>query len=116
MCERERECVDAESKPYFISSGEKDSLVRRLIRKKEPRYEAGWRSSSKTICLNHSLTFCRSLLMRLKMYSKLLGMIPRSSWVNVSESSEGPGEEGRECRVTLLRPALNWSTVPYLSW
>ena len=46
--ERERVCVHAESKPYFISSGDKDSLVRRLIRKKEPRYEAGWRSSSKT--------------------------------------------------------------------
>ena len=41
------------------------------------------------------------------MYSKLLGMIPRSSCVNVSESSEGPGEEGGECRVTLLRPALS---------
>ena len=54
LCVRKRErvcvcvCVDAESKPYFISSGDKDSLVRRLIRKKELRYEAGWRSSSKT--------------------------------------------------------------------
>ena len=45
VCVRERGsvCVDAESKPYFISSGEKDSLVPRLIRKKEPEYKAGWR-------------------------------------------------------------------------
>lgn len=43
--ERERVCVHAESKPYFISSGEKDTLMPRLIHKKKPGCEAGWRST-----------------------------------------------------------------------
>ena len=45
------------------------------------------------------------------MYSKLRGIIPRSSWVNVSESSEGPGE-GEESAESMLRPGP--STGPQL--
>ena len=64
-----------------------------------------------------SRTFCCSLLMRLKMYSKLRGMIPRSSWVNVSESSDGPV---REVVATLKQPSscktISVHIIMYLSW
>ena len=58
-----------------------------------------------------SFTICFSLLIWLKRYSKLLGMTPLSSWVNVSHSSDGPGViivKTVGHKNFLLQPVINY--------